>query len=168
MKEPVKPADINIRTELRSGDIGFITWLHGTVYKKEYDYGISFESYVAGGLYEFYSQFNARKDRVWIAEHDNKIIGFLLLMHRDNNTAQLRYFLITEPYRGIGLGNQLMTLYIEFAKTCGYHSSYLWTTSELVSAATLYKRYGFKLVQEKESDAFGLRVTEQRYEVLHE
>ena len=29
--------EITIRTELRPGDIGFVTYLHGELYKKEYD-----------------------------------------------------------------------------------------------------------------------------------
>jgi len=45
---------IVIRTELKAGDIGYVTYLHGILYKKEYNYSISFESYVAAGLHEFY------------------------------------------------------------------------------------------------------------------
>ncbi len=168
MSKVIKLEDINIRTLLRPEDIGHVTLLHGTIYNKEYNYGIAFESYVAAGLDEFYRQYNPSLDRVWIAEHKNKIVGFLLLMHRNNTTAQLRYFLITAPYRGIGLGNKLMQLYMEFAKTAGYSSSYLWTTGELVSAAALYKKYGFQLTEEKRSTAFGPEVLEQRYDLLHQ
>ncbi|MGH9966315.1 MAG: GNAT family N-acetyltransferase [Pyrinomonadaceae bacterium] len=97
-----------------------------------------------------------------------KIIGFLLLMHRENNAAQLRYFLIDSQYRGIGLGKRLMDLYMEFLHRCEYRSSYLWTTHELTAAASLYKKYGFKLTEEKESSVFGKPLREQRYDLLIE
>lgn len=157
--------DIAIRTDLVPGDLGYVVYLHGVLYGKEYNYGIEFETYVAAGIYEFYKNYDPAKDRVWICEHNNKIIGFVLLMHREHNTAQLRYFLIDPAYRGIGLGKKLMELYMEFLHECGYRSSYLWTTHELSAAASLYIRHGFKLTEEKESAAFGKPVREQRYEL---
>ena len=156
--------DITIRTTLQPGDIGYITYMHGALYKKEYDYGIQFEAYVAEGLCEFYHNYDAQQDCVWIAEHNNRIVGFLLLMHRDKS-AQLRYFIIAPAYRGVGLGKKLMDLYMQFLKQHGYTSSYLWTTSELPAAASLYRRHGFELVEEKPSDAFGKAVVEQKYEL---
>jgi peptidyl-dipeptidase Dcp len=163
MNAKVSLNEITIRTELRPGDLGYVIYLHGHLYNKEYNYGISFESYVAGGLHEFYSQYNPVKDRVWICEHNGKIIGFLLLMHRENNSSQLRYFIILPEYRGIGLGKKLMNLYMDFLRDSRYESSYLWTTDELQAAASLYLRHGFKLTEEKESTAFGKMLKERRY-----
>ena len=166
MSRRINLNDIKIRTELKEGDIGYITYLHGILYKKEYNYSINFESYVAAGLHEFYENYDLSKDQAWICEHEEKIIGFLLLMHRENNTAQLRYFILTPEYRGIGLGRRLMELYMNFLKKKKYLSSYLWTTHELPAAAHLYKQYGFKLTEEKESVAFGKALKEQRYDLV--
>lgn len=157
--------DISIRTELRSGDIGYVIYLHGALYGKEYGYGIQFESYVAKGLCEFYETYNLERNRIWACEHNDCMIGFLLLMDR-GPAAQLRYFLIEPEYRGIGLGSKLMNLYMDFLRECGYKGSYLWTTHELSTAAFLYKRHGFKLTEEKESTAFGKPLREQRYDLL--
>jgi len=158
--------DISIRTELKPGDLGYVVYRHGKLYDEEYHYGITFETYVAAGVYEFYKNYNLEKDRVWICEHDKKIIGFLLLMHRENNAAQLRYFYIEPEYRGIGLGKKLMEFYMDFLKGRGYQSAFLWTTHELYSAASLYKRHGFKLTEEKQSAAFGKPIKEQRYDLV--
>lgn len=156
--------DISIRHTFHPGDIGYIIYLHGHLYAAQYNHGIKFETYVAEGLIEFYKQFNSEKDRIWICEHNDKIIGFLLLMHRDNNAAQLRYFLIHPDYRGIGLGKRLMELFMAFFHRCNYSSAYLWTTDELHAAASLYTRHGFKLTEEVESEAFGKPLIEQRYD----
>jgi GNAT superfamily N-acetyltransferase len=157
--------DITIRTDLRSGDIGYVIYLHGILYKREYDYGIEFESYVAAGLFEFYENYYPDRIRVWVCEHNDQIVGFLLLMNR-GEAAQLRYFLIRPEYRGIGLGKRLMELYMEFFRQCGYKSSYLWTTHELETAARLYQRHGFKLAEEKKSTVFGKPLIEQKYELV--
>ena len=156
---------VQIRSLLKPGDLGYVIYRHGKLYGEEYNYGISFETYVGAGMYEFYKNYDPEMDRVWICEHNSRIVGFVLLMHRGNNTAQLRYLYLEPEYRGIGLGKKLMQLYMEFFKEKGYQSSYLWTTHELHSAASLYKRHGFKLTEEKQSTAFGKPLKEQRYDL---
>ncbi len=157
---------IQIRNYIRPGDLGYVTHRHGKLYSEEYDYGVSFETYVGAGLHEFYQRYDPELDRAWICEHENQIIGFLLLMHRENNAAQLRYFYVEPVFRGIGLGKKLMELFMEFLMEKKYDSAYLWTTHELYSAASLYQKHGFQLSEEKESTAFGKSLREQRYDVI--
>lgn len=168
MKPTIALDEIIIRTTLKPGDLGYVIHRHGALYKEEYDYGISFETYVAAGLYEFYKNYDPARDRTWICEHDQQIIGFLLLMHRSTDMAQLRYFYLEPGYRGIGLGKKLMSLYMDFLRSAGYRSAYLWTTHEQEAAATLYKKWSFRLTEEKESTAFGKLLQEQKYELILE
>jgi len=161
----ISPEEIKIRTVIKPGDLGYVIHRHGKIYADEYDYGVSFEVYVANGIYEFYQSYDPEKDRVWICEHHDRIIGFLLLMHRENNVAQLRYFYIEKDYRAIGLGKKLMELYMDFYHQCHYNSSYLWTTHELEAAASLYIRHGFTLTEEVETDSFGKKLKERRYDL---
>ena len=93
------------------------------------------------------------------------MIVFLLLIDR-GRAAQLRYFLIEPEYRGLGLGSKLLNLYMEFLQECGYKESFLWTTHELDAAIHLYKRIGFRLMEEKESTSFGKALREQRYDLI--
>lgn len=165
MENKILLDDISIRTELRPGDIGYVIHLHGALYGREYNYGIQFETYVAKGLCEFYEKYESQRSHVWVCEHHQQMIGFLLLMER-GESAQLRYFLIKPEYRGIGLGSRLMNLYMDFLHGCGYRKSYLWTTHELITAAALYKRVGFQLTEEKESTSFGKPLREQRYDLV--
>lgn len=156
--------DITIRTELKPGDIGYITYLHGVLYNQEYGYSISFEAYVAAGLYEFLEKYDPEKDCAWLCEHNGRIVGSMILMDR-NHAAQLRYFLILPEYRSIGLGKHLMNLYMQCLQERNYKSAYLLTTHELYAAASLYKRHGFILVEEVPSSLFGKSLLEQRYEL---
>jgi ribosomal protein S18 acetylase RimI-like enzyme len=165
MKANISLAEITIRTTLRPGDMGYVIYLHGLLYSHEYNFGLSFESYVAAGLHDFYQQYDLNKDCVWVCEHDSKIIGFLLLMHRPANAAQLRYFIILPEYRGIGLGKKLMDLFMEFFYSKGYRSAFLWTTTGLPAASHLYRSKGFVLTEEVDSDAFGKALKEQRYDL---
>jgi GNAT superfamily N-acetyltransferase len=157
--------DISIRTGLQPGDIGEVIHQHGAFYAGEYGFGLQFEYYVARGLCEFYERYDPKRNRVWVCEHKGGMIGFLLLMER-GDSAQLRYFLIQREYQGLGLGSKLLGLYMDFMRECGYQKSYLWTTDELGSAISLYKKFGFQLTEEKASTSFGKPVTEQRYDLV--
>ena len=158
--------DISIRTHLIPGDLGYIIYRHGKLYSEEYNFGVAFEAYVSAGIYDFYKYYFAARDCVWICEHNDAIVGFVLLMHRENHAAQLRYFYLERNYRGIGLGGKLMQLYMEFLKEKKYKSCYLWTTNEQQAAAALYKKHGFILTEEISSTTFGKALTEQRYELV--
>jgi peptidyl-dipeptidase Dcp len=89
-------------------------------------------------------------------------------MHRGEDSAQLRYFMILPGYQGIGLGKRLMELFMEFLRQGGYRSAYLWTVDELPVAAALYRRHGFRLTEEKPSTAYGRPLREQRYDLVLE
>jgi len=162
----LSPADISIRTQLHPGDIGMITYLHGTLYQREFGFGISFESYVAGAFAEFFHNYDPEQDRLWICEHEGKIIGSIFLMHRGNGNIQLRFFIIRPEYRNIGLGKLLVSRCIEFAKEKSYQKVYLWTTDNLPASKHLYISFGFQLIEEKYSDSFGVPLMEQYYELM--
>lgn len=153
-------SEIIIRNELLPGDLGQITALHGKIYQEEHGFGLGFEAYVMESLLEFYAQYDPDRDRVWIAEVDQSMVGFLLLMHRPDHQAQLRYFILEKKYRGKGLGRKLIGEWMEFYRKMGYQGAYLYTTTGLDSAVHLYESFGFRKVSEKKSIDFGVPLTE--------
>ena len=158
--------DIQIRTELKVGDLPYVIQAHSDLYQKEFNYGKTFDYYVIKGIAEFYEVYTPEKSRAWVCEHQGKRIGFLALMER-GTIAQLRYFFMNKNYRGIGLGKRLMELFMTFLKEKEYQSCYLWTTTEQLAAASLYKKFGFKWVEDMPSNStFDRPVIEQKYEVV--
>jgi DNA-binding MarR family transcriptional regulator/GNAT superfamily N-acetyltransferase len=155
--------DIQIKTDFEQGDLGFIIQVHGELYRYEFDYGIEFEQYVTIGLAEFIKLYDPKKSRIWMCTHNFNRIGFILVLDRGNEIAQLRYFFVFPEYRSIGLGNELMRLLVEFLKEKDYSECYLWTTNDLLPAGNLYLKYGFELVEEKPSVNFGKNLVEQKY-----
>jgi ribosomal protein S18 acetylase RimI-like enzyme len=156
--------DIKVRNTLLPGDLGYIAYIHGVLYAKECGYGLNFEAYVLDGLKEFANEYNPQKDKVWICEHNNRIIGFLVAQHRPE-ALQLRYFIFMPEYRGIGLGKKLMNEFIGFMKASGSSNAYLWTTNEQHAAIALYIKSGFALAEEKPSYAFDKPLIERRYDL---
>ena len=166
MKPTIETENITIRNDIRPGDMGYITYLHGILYNIECQYNNNFERYVAVSFSEFLENYDSGKDRIWVVEDDDKIVGSIVIMGRSGAVAQLRYFILHPDYRGLGLGRKLMQLAMDFCKSTGYKSIYLWTASELDTAAHLYRQFGFKRTKQVTSNHWGKKILEVCYDAV--
>jgi ribosomal protein S18 acetylase RimI-like enzyme len=157
---------IAVRTEVKPGDIGYITYLHGVLYAEEYGLDCTFEGYVADGLARFALAFDARKDRLWVAELDGHIVGSIGIVGASASEAQLRWFLVHPTCRGRGLGRTLLQEALRFCRDRSFASVFLWTFSELQTAAHLYRSVGFRKTEHKTHPIWGKMLTEQRYDLV--
>jgi GNAT superfamily N-acetyltransferase len=157
---------MEIRNVLKPGDVGYIIYLHGTLYAQEYGLDHTFEGEVALKMEEFTKAFNPAKDFVAIAEDDDQIVGSIFIMGLPNQTAQLRWFLLHPKARGQRLGKKLLDEAINFCRDRGFKSVCLWTISELTTAAHLYRTAGFTLTTENTREMWGGPRTEQRYDLI--
>lgn len=153
---------IALRTELVPGDLGRIIGLHGVVYAREYGFDTTFEAYVASPLAEFVCC-RTDRDRLWIAECGDRLVGCIAIVGTSEEQAQLRWFLVDPSVRGLGLGKRLLQEAVEFCKRCSYRTVFLWTVSALSVAARLYRSFGFEKVQESPAWQWGVRVVEEKY-----
>lgn len=154
-----------IRSNLQPGDIGYVIYLHGTLYRKEYGWDYTFEGYVAEGLGEFVLSFDARKDCLWIAEMDGQIVGSIGIVGESSSQAQLRWFLVHPTMRGRGVGRDLLDKALQFCRERGLESVFLWTVSDLKVAAHLYESAGFHKTEQKTHQIWGKTLTEERYDL---
>ena len=136
------PSNISIRDRLKPGDIGYLIYLHGKLYAEEYGWDHTFEAYVAGPLSEFAKSHNDR-ERIWLVERSGEICGSVAMVEASLEEAQLRWLLLHPALRGQGIGRLLVEEAVSFCRRSGYQSVFLWTVSELVAAASLYRRAGF-------------------------
>lgn len=155
---------LNIRHDLRPGDIGYLIFLHGLLYAEEYGWDHTFEGYVAGPLAEF-GKSHTDRERIWIVEKDGAVAGSIGIVEAAPESAQLRWFLLHPDLRGHGLGRRLIEQALQFCRDSHYSLVHLWTTSELRAATRLYQSAGFQLIEEKTHKIWGAMVTEQRYEL---
>jgi N-acetylglutamate synthase-like GNAT family acetyltransferase len=154
-----------IRSNLRPGDIGYLIYLHGILYAKEYGWDCTFEKYVAESLTKSIPSFDDSAGCLWIAEIDGKIIGSIGIVTGSNSEAQLRWFIVHPDQRGRGLGRELLNRALQFSRDRGFKSVFLWTVSDLKVAAELYQWAGFRKTEEKTHQIWGKTITEERYEL---
>jgi ribosomal protein S18 acetylase RimI-like enzyme len=156
---------IRLRTDLRPGDIGAIVRLHGLLYAAEYQFDVTFEGYVADGLVQFLAARDPGRDRIWLAEKDNRLVGCIAIVHREASAAQLRWFLVDPEVRGLGLGHRLLDEALRFCRDSGYRTVLLWTVRGLLAATHLYRSAGFQKTAERAISLWGKSLVEERYDL---
>ncbi|MFD2370232.1 GNAT family N-acetyltransferase [Brevibacillus sp. GCM10020057] len=158
-----RASDVTIRP-FRPGDLGYIGYLHGKFYDEKYQFGRIFEYYVMKGLADFL--YNTAGGEVWVAERNGEIIGSIAITKASDTEAQLRWFILDERHQGMGIGKKLMETALHFCRERGYQHVFLWTVATLEAARHLYRKYNFRLTEEKPNEEWGgTRVIEERWEL---
>ncbi len=162
--ETTIPKTITIRNEFKPGDIGYLTYLHGTLYARDSGWDHTFEAYVAGPLSEF-AKSHTQRERIWLVDWEGRLAGSIAIVEASKESAQLRWLLLDAALRGKGLGWLLVDTALAFCREQGYRTVFLRTEASLIAAAGLYRSVGFRLTEEKTHEFWGSRVTEQRYDL---
>jgi DNA-binding MarR family transcriptional regulator/GNAT superfamily N-acetyltransferase len=144
----------------RPGDIGTVIHRHGVLYAREYGFNHEFDAYVASGMARFIQEISAR-DHLWIAEVQGRFAGSIAIVRHDDKTAQLRWLIVEPRERKKGIGRQLVTEAVRFSREKRYQAVILWTIDFLHSARRLYSNAGFQLAETKDSQVWGLTLTEE-------
>src|ERR1700736_3013097 len=116
------------------GDIGWIVHRHGVLYAEEYGLDTTFEALVARIASAFVENFDARRERCWIAERDGEIVGSVLLVRDSEEIAKLRLLYVEPTARRFGIGRRLVGECIGFSRPAGVRHLPLFANDQLVSA----------------------------------
>jgi hypothetical protein len=134
---------IEIRSDLRPGDIGDIVRMHGEVYAREYGLDATFEGSVAETLGMLIRRgWPSDGEGIWVAEADGERVGGVILSNEGDGLSRLRMFVLRPEYRGE-----------------------LDTFGELRAAAHLYRGAGFRRVTARRQLLWGREIEFERYEL---
>jgi DNA-binding MarR family transcriptional regulator/GNAT superfamily N-acetyltransferase len=147
------------------GDMGWIIHRHGVLYAEEYGLDKTFEALAAKIAAEFIENFDPRRERCWIAEREDEIVGSALLVKDSEQVAKLRLLYVEPKARGLGIGTRLVAECIRFARGAGYAKTTLWTNDILVSARRIYQAAGFYLVRAEPHHSFGRDLVGEYWEL---
>ena len=105
-------------------------------------------------------------ERAWIARRDDRRLGSIFCVKSgEPGIAKLRLFLVEPEARGTGLGQRLLQLCIDHARTQGFRTLRLWTHESHTAACALYTKFGFRCIAAKPVRSFGVDLVEQTWEL---
>jgi RimJ/RimL family protein N-acetyltransferase len=160
-------AEVEIRRELRPGDLDAIVALHARLYPIEQGVDRQFVAHVAARVAEAVAEgFPRERDGVWIVELEGEVAGSIVLTEEGGGTGYVRWYLLDPSLRGRGLGRRLVAELVEHARRLGYGRLRLETFSDLRAAAAIYREAGFRVVAEETGPRWGRpEITYQHYEL---
>lgn len=164
--QPMRRASYLLRPH-QSGDMGWVVYRHGVLYKQEYGWNEEFEGLVAGVVSQFVREYDPKLDRCWIAEKDGRNVGSVFLVRHPQREgfARLRLLFVEPEARGMGIGRRLVSECTRFARDAGYRGITLWTDSLLHAARHIYESEGYRLVGEEAHHRFGQNLVDQTWEL---
>jgi DNA-binding MarR family transcriptional regulator/GNAT superfamily N-acetyltransferase len=152
-----------IREGYAPGCIGDVAGLHARYYAQASGFGVYFERKVATELSAFAEGLPAEGKNIWLFMDGGRALASIVI---DGDLAvrqaHLRWFIVDESLRGMGVGRALLERALAFADA-HYDETYLWTFKGLDAARHLYESAGFGLTGESEGRQWGSVVTEQRF-----
>jgi len=160
---PLMPAPI-LRAP-RHGDYGWIVSRHAALYAQEYGWGEPVEGLCAQIVADFVNNYDAERERCWIAEMNGENIGCVMLVKETDAVARLRLLLVDLQARGLGLGQRLVDECVAFAREAGYNSVTLWTHNILAAARHCYEKAGFTLTSSEPKYSWGKDVVAEYWDL---
>jgi DNA-binding MarR family transcriptional regulator/GNAT superfamily N-acetyltransferase len=149
----------------RPGDMGWIVSRHGALYGEEYGWDERLEALCAEIVATFVRNFDARRERCWIAERDGENVGSVMLVKDTEEIARLRLLLVEPKARGLGIGARLVEECLRFAREARYKKITLWTHRVLIAARHIYEQEGCKLVDSSKHNEFGKEPTGETWDL---
>ncbi len=141
--------------EFRYGDMGAIVSAQAELYDRSHGWRGEMETLLLQVCADFLRNHVPGRTNCWVAELDDRIVGAIFCCDSGDNAAQLRLLHVDEAARGHGLGRQLVTGCVDFARAAGYDRIWLWTHAVLLPARRLYADAGFRITATAMHDSFG-------------
>lgn len=138
--------EITLRT-WQPGDPSRVIYFYYELYKKQYHFNGSVERYFMEGMVELFE--DPEGSQLWVVERDGEVVGSISVIKKGAQEAQLRWFGVDMSLQGLGIGNRLLEVALQFCREHGYKHLYLWTIEILKSARHLYGKYGFARTETK-------------------
>jgi len=155
---------ITIRPFTQS-DIEYVISRHKTLYYAERHLSGTFSAYVDEIVYHFVDNFNTQTDCLKILECNGVPAGSIAIARVDDDTAQLRFFMLEPEMRQRGYGNRLMNMALDFCREKEFKKVFLLTITAQVVARHVYETHGFYKVESYDKSEWGDGVVEERWEL---
>ena len=157
---------LTLTTDYRPGALAEVVGLHMRYYGPVWNFGRAFETKIAAELSAFLSRHDPARDLFLSAYDGDGVMQASITIDGiagADEGAHLRWFIVSDSLRGLGLGRPLVERSLAFCREHGYGRVNLTTFAGLDAARHLYESLGFVLTKEVAEDRWQSGVTEQHF-----
>ena len=141
MKTAPRLRQFNVRSGWQPGDLGWVIGEHGRYYAREWQLGAGFEAKVAEAMGAWMARFDPAHDLFLMAEDEAGPLGSISLdgsgPHVAAEGARLRFFIMADRARGMGLGHLLMGETMAFIRKAGFDTTTVVTVTNTKAMAAV-------------------------------
>lgn len=146
------------------GLLARVVELHAGYYSRAVGFGLPFECLVASEMAAFLGRLDESPvNACFHARRGAEILGSVSIEAKAEGSAHLRWFILADGARGLGIGRALLGQAMAHVDALEVPRVELWTFAGLDAARHLYESQGFALVEEQEGARWGRVVREQRF-----
>ena len=135
------------------------------IFGGEFNFLDTSHQYAEKAQRDFIKNYDPSKQFLLITRNNGKFAGTITFMGEDDGVGRLRFLIVEPEVRGIGLGKEIVSTALEWAKEMGYSHIYLTTHSVLEVARKMYASLGFVKVSEEPADEVCVGAMEERWDI---
>lgn len=114
------------------------------------EFGFSYNKQADFDLNEIEKYYSKKNRSIFLLYMEkDKIMGTIALKRQDKDTAELKRFYVANEYRGQGIGHQLHSEILKYARVFKYKKIILDTTPNMLKAIQFYKKAGYKRLRQQ-------------------
>ena len=149
----------------RAGECGWLVHRQAQWFAAQYGWDQSFEGLLARIVADYAQRNDTLREMCWIADQEGMVVGSVCIVGVSTTVAGVRLLWVEPDVQRLGIGTQLMSECVRFARRAGYTKLTLTTASMLEEPRRLCTRAGFKLAGTAAERRFGKNLTIERWEL---
>ncbi|MFM0499677.1 GNAT family N-acetyltransferase [Paraburkholderia caffeinilytica] len=149
----------------RAGDCGWLVHRQAQWFAAEYGWDRSFEGLLARIVADYTQRNDPVREMCWVADQEGVVVGSVCVVGISTTVAGVRLLWVEPDVQRLGIGTQLMSECVRFARRAGYTKLTLTTASTLAEPRRLCERAGFKLACTTAEQRFGKDLMIERWEL---
>ncbi|ASV97360.1 MarR family transcriptional regulator [Paraburkholderia aromaticivorans] len=149
----------------RAGDCGWLVHRQAQWFAAQYGWNQSFEGLLARVVADYTQRSDPVREMCWVADQEGMVVGSVCVVAVSTTVAGVRLLWVEPDVQRLGIGTQLLSECMRFARRAGYTKLTLTTASSLEQPRRLCERAGFRLASAAPELRFGKDLTIERWEL---
>lgn len=148
-----------------AGECGWLVHRQAQWFAAQYGWDRSFEGLLARVVADYTQRNDPVREMCWVAEQQGVVVGSVCIVEVSTTVAGVQLLWVEPDVQRLGIGIQLLSECVRFARRAGYTKLTLTTAATLEAPRRLCERAGFRLAGTAAERRFGEDLTIERWEL---